>query len=105
MDLESQIMGIIVNAGHGRSLCYESLNAAKSGDFIKAEELIDQSREALSQAHLIQTQLIEADEGMGKTPMTLVMVHAQDHLMTSILCKELVIEMIDIHKKFRKYDS
>ena len=27
--------------------------------------------------------------------MTLVMVHAQDHLMTSILAKELITELVD----------
>ncbi len=30
--------------------------------------------------------------------MTLVMVHARDHLMTSILAKELVTELIDIYR-------
>nr|CBX73269.1 N,N'-diacetylchitobiose-specific phosphotransferase enzyme IIA component [Yersinia enterocolitica W22703] len=50
------------------------------------------------QAHLVQTKLIEADEGEGKTKMTLVMVHAQDHLMTSILAKELVTELIDLYR-------
>ena len=37
-----------------------------------------------------------ADEGEGKTKMTLVMVHAQDHLMTSILCRELATELVEI---------
>ena len=46
----------------------------------------------------MQTQLIEADEGEGKTKMTLVMVHAQDHLMTSILAKELIGELIAIYR-------
>lgn len=50
------------------------------------------------EAHLVQTQLIEADEGAGKTKMTLVMVHAQDHLMTSILAKELVTELIELYR-------
>ena len=50
------------------------------------------------EAHLVQTQLIEADEGEGKTKMTLVMVHAQDHLMTSILARELVTELIHIYR-------
>ena len=30
--------------------------------------------------------------------MTLVMVHAQDHLMTSILAKELVTELIGLYR-------
>lgn len=33
-----------------------------------------------------------------KTKMTLVMVHAQDHLMTSILAKELIAELIAIYR-------
>ena len=88
MELEEQVMGIIINAGQSRSLCYEALHAAKM------QEAAHYSREA----HLVQTQLIEADEGEGKTKMTLVMVHAQDHLMTSILAKELIAELIAIYR-------
>ncbi|MGP4883565.1 PTS lactose/cellobiose transporter subunit IIA, partial [Klebsiella pneumoniae] len=33
MELEEQVMGIIINAGQSRSLCYEALHAAKAGDF------------------------------------------------------------------------
>ena len=54
--------------------------------------------EAGKEAHAIQTKLIEEDEGMGKTTMTLVMVHAQDHLMTSILCREMITELVQIYK-------
>ncbi|MXD33312.1 PTS lactose/cellobiose transporter subunit IIA, partial [Escherichia coli] len=50
------------------------------------------------EAHAIQTKLIEEDEGMGKTTMALVMVHAQDHLMTSILCREMTTELVQIYK-------
>jgi PTS system cellobiose-specific IIA component len=38
------------------------------------------------------------DEGEGKLPMTLVMVHAQDHIMTSILLREMVGELIEVHR-------
>ncbi len=73
--------------------------AAKAGDFrhrhAKMQEAAHYSRAKLT---LCQTQLIEADEGEGKTKMTLVMVHAQDHLMTSILAKELIAELIAIYR-------
>lgn len=29
MELEEQVMGIIINAGQSRSLCYEALGCAK----------------------------------------------------------------------------
>ena len=57
-----------------------------------------QAQHFAREAHRVQTQLIEADEGEGKTKMTLVMVHAQDHLMTSILAKELVGELIELYR-------
>ncbi len=99
IDLEEQVMGIIINAGQSRSLCYEALRHAKQGQFEEADGLMKEAQEFANQAHLVQTKLIEADEGTGKTKMTLVMVHAQDHLMTSMLAKELVSELIDLHKK------
>lgn len=37
MELEEQVMGIIINAGQSRSLCYEALHAAKAGDFATAD--------------------------------------------------------------------
>ncbi|MCS3434277.1 PTS lactose/cellobiose transporter subunit IIA [Klebsiella sp. BIGb0407] len=98
LDAEEAVMGIIVNAGHSRSLCYEALQCAKAGDFEKANSLLKMAVVAGKEAHIIQTKLIEEDEGMGKTPMTLVMVHAQDHLMTSILCREIITELIELYQ-------
>ena len=31
--------------------------------------------------------------------VTLLLVHAQDHLMTSMLAQELIEELIDLHEK------
>lgn len=98
MELEEQVMGIIINAGQSRSLCYEALGCAKQGDFEAADQLMKEATHFAREAHLVQTQLIEADEGEGKTKMTLVMVHAQDHLMTSILAKELIAELIAVYR-------
>ncbi|OOE94663.1 PTS N,N'-diacetylchitobiose transporter subunit IIA [Salinivibrio sp. IB643] len=98
-NLEEIVMGIIINAGQCRSLCYEALAKAKAGDFDGAQELMSQASDAANEAHLVQTQLIEQDQGEGKTQMTLVLVHAQDHLMTSMLAKELVTEMIEMHRR------
>ena len=99
MELEEQVMGIIINSGEARSCAYQALSLAKQGDFAGAEAKMELAREAANAAHLVQTKLIEADMGEGKTTMTLIMVHAQDHLMTSMLARELVKEIIELHKK------
>ena len=96
-DLEEVVMGLIINSGQARSLAYGALKQAKQGDFAAAK--MEQSRQALSEAHRVQTQLIESDEGEGKMKVSLVLVHAQDHLMTSMLARELVAELIELHEK------
>ena len=100
-DLEEVVMGLIINSGQARSLAYAALKIAKTGDFEKAWELMGQSREALNEAHLVQTKLIEGDQGEGKTKVSLVLVHAQDLLMTSMLARELVTELIELHEKIK----
>lgn len=98
-ELEEQVMALIINSGNARSLAYEALAFAKQGDFIQADVTLQSARAALNDAHLVQTKLIEQDQGEGKTKMTLIMVHAQDHLMTSMLARELIAEMIALYKK------
>ena len=40
------------------------------------------------------------DEGNGEGPqVNLLLVHAQDHLMTSMLAQELIAELIELHEK------
>ncbi|MCW8348328.1 PTS lactose/cellobiose transporter subunit IIA [Vibrio sp. ZSDZ65] len=98
MDQELVVMEIICNAGEARSLCFEALRSARNLDLASAEGSLEKAKECLNKAHLIQTQLIELDQGEGKIPMTLVMVHAQDHLMTTILAHELATEIIELRK-------
>lgn len=99
-ELEEVVMGLIINSGQARSLAYGALKMAKQGDFESAKAMMDQSRLALNEAHLVQTKLIEGDHE-GKMKVSLVLVHAQDHLMTSMLARELVTELIELHEKLK----
>ena len=99
IDLEEAVMEIIVNAGQSRSLCFEALHAARSGNINEAKLLLNEADGYARRAHLMQTRLIEQDAGEAHQPMTLIMVHAQDHLMGAMLFKDMVIEMIDLYKR------
>ncbi|BDV88745.1 N,N'-diacetylchitobiose-specific enzyme IIA component of PTS [Escherichia coli] len=100
-ELEEVVMGLIINSGQARSLAYAALKQAKQGDFAAAKDMMDQSRMALNEAHLVQTKLIEGDAGEVKMKVSLVLVHAQDHLMTSMLARELITELIELHEKLK----
>ena len=99
MDLETIAMTLVGNAGEGRSLDFEALNEAKKGNFEKAEQLLKESQERTLAAHEIQTQLICNEADGNKTEMSLLMVHAQDHLMTTMTLLEVAKEMLVLHRK------
>ncbi len=98
MDIEVIAMELVGNAGEARSLAFEALSEAKKGNFDKAQELLEQSKEASLKAHHTQTELICNEADGNKVEIGLLMVHAQDHLMTSILARELITELIEIYK-------
>ncbi len=92
-------MMLIVHSGDARAAAFRALQAAKEGDFAQAKELMAESKAKALEAHHIQTGLL-ADEGNGEGPqVSLLLVHAQDHLMTSMLAQELIAEIIDLHEK------
>lgn len=93
------IMNLIVNAGSARSSSIEAIQYAKAGDLDKAEESMQAAKETVNEAHHAQTEMIQAEIRGEKTPLNLLMVHAQDHLMTSLLCLDMAQEFIDIYKK------
>ena len=97
--LEEAVMEIIVNAGQSRSLCFEALHAARQGNIDEAKSLLREAEGYARQAHKMQTKLIEQDAGEGRQLMTLIMVHAQDHLMNSLLARELSEEIIHLYQR------
>ena len=97
-ELEATVMELIINAGESKSCAMEALNAAKAGKWDEVDGLLAQSLAASKKAHKVQTALIGLDEGEGKVPVNLIMVHAQDHNMTAMLAKEMIEELINIHR-------
>lgn len=91
-------MQLVGNAGESRSLSFEALAAAKAGNFDKAEELLAEAKQKSLAAHEIQTELICKEADGDGIEIGLLMVHAQDHLMTSILARDLVAELIEIYR-------
>lgn len=89
---------IIASAGEARSLAYEALRAAKGGDFEKADELMQHSKDASLKAHNMQTEMLVQEAQGNHLPVDVLLVHAQDHLMTSMLAQELIAELIEVYK-------
>ncbi|MBW1213936.1 PTS lactose/cellobiose transporter subunit IIA [Pantoea allii] len=96
---ESTVIELIIQAGEARSCSMEALRAARLQNWEQADSLLSAATAAAKAAHQTQTQLIGADEGSGKIPVNLIMVHAQDHLMNAMLCRELAEEIIQLRRE------
>lgn len=89
---------IILYAGNGRSNAMEAIQEAKKGEFEKADQLMKEASEELSKAHEYQTKLLH-EEASGNNPSVNVMlIHAQDHLMTAMTVKDLASEFIELYR-------
>lgn len=93
---EEAAMEILVNADESRSLCLEALQAARHGQVEQANALIIRADRFARVAHQVQTQLVARETVVL---MTSIMSHAQDHLITSLLVRELANEMLYLYQR------
>ena len=99
MDNEMLIMNLIVDAGNARSYAMEAIRLAKEGALEEAETSLQNADAEMVKAHHAQTDLIQNEAKGGHTEINLFMVHAQDHVMTAILAKDLAREFVGLYRK------
>lgn len=92
------IMGLIMNSGNAKSDAVEAIQAAKQGEFEKADAKMVDAEKSLLKAHQSQTSLLTQEAQGEPMDLTLLTVHSQDHLMTSIAFKDLAKEIIDVYR-------
>ncbi|MEW4307985.1 PTS lactose/cellobiose transporter subunit IIA [Rossellomorea marisflavi] len=103
-DLTEISFQIILYAGNGKSFAMEAIQEAKRKDFKRADELIVQAGEELAKAHEYQTKLIQ-QEALGQSnPLNVLLIHSQDHLMTSMTVRDLAVEIIEIYR-YKEWDK
>lgn len=99
------IMQLIMQGGDAKGNAINSIQEAKKGNFDKSKELLNNAEESINKAHNAQTRLLTLEAQGNNSEMTLLMVHAQDHLMTGITFIDLAKELIDVYKVIQKYES
>jgi PTS system cellobiose-specific IIA component len=98
-------MGLIAGAGDARSSCMEAIELAKEGKFQEAREALTRADDSMVAAHETQTQLIR-DEMSGESEgVSLLMVHAQDHLNLALVMRDVAEEFIQIHQRLMKLEG
>lgn len=90
---------LISLAGDAKSSALLAIRAAREGDFSGAEEQLERAELELRKAHRAQTEML-AQEARGEpVPVNIILVHAQDHLTSAMLVRELAGQFIDLFRR------
>lgn len=105
MDKESlQMMSfdIIGHAGDAFADFYNAVEAARKGEFATAEQLLKSGDEKMNEAHNSQTDLLAKEAQGEELPFSIYLIHAQDHLMTTIMYRRMAVQMIAVLKDVKE---
>lgn len=97
---ELQMLGfeIVAYSGDARSTLLTLLREVRQGKFDRVEEALKDADENLTLAHNSQTKIL-AEEASGKDmDMGFIFIHGQDHLMTTLLLRDLIQDFIELYK-------
>ena len=99
MALEESLIEIISLSGEVKKKFLEAVKHEKKKKKEKAEKVFNEADDKLITAHLKQTDLIKKEAGGEKIESSLLLTHAQDHLMTAILLKDMAKEFMDLYER------
>jgi len=93
--LELFCFQLISAAGIARSCNIEAIQEAKKGNFEKAEELMKEGKSEFLNAHDAHSKLLKQDTNGENTNSLILVMHAEDQLMSAEMFQILAKEFID----------
>ncbi|MDF9824828.1 PTS system cellobiose-specific IIA component [Breznakia sp. PF5-3] len=97
-NLEQICFEIISNVGSARSIYINAIQEAKQGDMEKAREMIEEGNSVFVKGHHAHAKLVQKEAAGESTIISLLLVHAEDQLMSAESFKILAVEFIDVYK-------
>ena len=92
---------IISAVGTAKSMYVNAIQEAKDGNISKARALMEEGQEVFKQGHQAHAGLIQEEANGNQTSLNLLLVHAEDQLMTTETFKLVAEEFIDLYEKTR----
>ena len=98
-ELQVAAFEIILHSGTARTEVHEAFSLMREGKYAESEEKLEVANTELVEAHHAQTKLLQDYASGVEIKIEIIMVHAQDHLMTTLTLLEVAKEMLELHKK------
>nr|WP_176545125.1 PTS lactose/cellobiose transporter subunit IIA [Bacillus sp. AFS041924] len=102
MTIEQTAFQLILHAGNAKSSLMEAMQAARAGNIEEANSKIEEAKIELNHAHHAQTSLIQGEARGENVQLSILLIHAQDHLMNALTMRDLVLEILFLHEKLNK---
>lgn len=96
--LELVAFQIISSVGTARSSYIEAIQEAKNKNYGRAKELIEEGDQAFIEGHDAHLKLLQ-EEAEGKSIVSLLILHAEDQLMSAEGFKQIALEFIDVYQR------
>jgi cellobiose PTS system EIIA component len=90
---------LILHSGNARSKVIQALREYREGNVEESDKLLVQAEQDLHAAHQIHFKMVQQEASGNKVEFALLLMHAEDHLMSTLSMKELVKELLDIFKQ------
>jgi len=103
--LELVCFQLITAAGTARSCSIEAIREAKKGDFEKAEELMKEGKGQFLKAHDVHNKLLQQNTSEGNTNSLVLVMHAEDQLMSAEMFEILAKEFIYNYERMLKLEQ
>lgn len=99
-DINNIACQIIAYAGDAKSIFLEALDVADSGDVETADKMMKDGGESIIKAHEIHTKLLVMEaQDPDSVKMTLMLVHASNHLAIAEAMQNFSEKLLKIYKR------
>ena len=89
--MEEKSFMLMGYAGSIKALRFDSFDAALDGDYKKAYELLAEADQLIAETSKVQKELL-----FGEGALSLLVVHAQDHIMTAIESRNMMEKLVQM---------
>ena len=96
---------IVAYAGDARSDLMDALAFARDGYFEQARELVESANDSIVSAHREQTNLLAEEAPGDNIGASIIMIHGQDTLMTTMLSYDQAKFFIKEYERIRKIEE
>lgn len=97
--MQSIAFQLIAHSGEAFDSYYKSIDFARAGNFEQAKRELKKGNEKLTIAHNSQRELLTAEARNEQLEFSIILIHAQDHLMTTIMFERVAKEFIKLYEE------